>query len=81
MLCMTLVNYYKIRLTVQETWETRVQSLGWEDPLEEGKATHSSILAWRIPCTEEPSGLYSAWGRKESDTTEPLTLVIRQRDV
>ena len=59
MLCMTLVNYYKIRLTVQETWETRVQSLGWEDPLEEGKATHSSILAWRIPCTEEPSGLQS----------------------
>ena len=34
--------------TVQETW---VQSLGWEDPLEEGKATHSSILAWRIPWT------------------------------
>ena len=32
-------------------WETWVQSLGWEDPLEKGKATHSSILAWRIPCT------------------------------
>ena len=32
-------------------WETRVQSLGWEDPLEKGKATHSSILAWRIPWT------------------------------
>ena len=32
-------------------WETWVQSLGWEDPLEEGKATHSSILAWRIPRT------------------------------
>ena len=44
-------------------------------------ATHFSILAWRIPCTEEPSGPYSAWGHKESDTTEPLTLVIRQRDV
>ena len=34
--------------------ETRVQSLGWEDPLEKGMATHSSILAWRIPWTEEP---------------------------
>ena len=37
--------------------ETRVQSLGWEDPLEEGMATHSSILSWRILWTEEPSGL------------------------
>ena len=39
--------------------ETRVQSLGWEDPLEKGMATHSSILAWRIPWTEEPGGLQS----------------------
>ena len=39
--------------------ETRVQSLGWEDPLEKGMATHSSILAWRIPQTEEPGGLQS----------------------
>ena len=37
-------------------WETWVQSLGWEDPLEEGTAAHSSILAWRIPWTEEPVG-------------------------
>ena len=44
----------------QETQETRVQSLDWEDPLEEEMATHSSILAWR---------LYSPWGRRESDTT------------
>ena len=44
---------------VQEPQETRVQSLGWEDPLEEGMATHSSILAWRIPWTEEPGGLQS----------------------
>ena len=36
-----------------------VQSLGWEDPLEKGMATHSSILAWRISCTEEPGGLQS----------------------
>ena len=39
--------------------ETQVLSLGWEDPLEEGIATHSSILAWRIPWTEEPGGLKS----------------------
>ena len=38
-------------------WETWVQSLGWEDPLEEDVATHSSILAWRIPWSEEPGGL------------------------
>ena len=44
---------------MQETW---VRSLGWEDPLEKGKATRSRILAWRIPWT--------IWGRKESDTTE-----------
>ena len=39
--------------------ETQVQSLGWEDPLEKGIATHSSILAWRIPWTEESGGLQS----------------------
>ena len=39
--------------------ETQVQSLGWEDPLEKGMATHSSILAWRIPWTEEPGRLQS----------------------
>ena len=52
---------------ILETW---VRSLDWEDPLEEGKATHSSILAWRIlsTCT------YSPWGRKESDKTERLSL-------
>ena len=38
-------------------WETWVQSLSWEDPLEKGMATHSNILAWRIPWTEEPGGL------------------------
>ena len=41
---------------IQETW---VRSLGWEDPLEKGMATHSSILAWRIPWTEKPDGLQS----------------------
>ena len=39
--------------------QCRVPSLGWEDPLEEGVATHSSVPAWRIPCTEEPGGLQS----------------------
>ena len=46
-------------------WETWVQSLGWEDPLEKGTVTHSSILAWRSPWT-----VYSPWGLKELDTTE-----------
>ena len=43
-------------LAMQETW---VQSLGWEDPLEKEMATHSSIVAWRIPWTEEPGGVPS----------------------
>ena len=51
-------------------WETWVLSLGWEDPLEKGKATHSSILACRIPWT-----VYNPWGRKEADTTEQLTFL------
>ena len=50
-------------------WETWVRSLGWEDPLEKEMATHSSILAWKIPWTEKPGGLQSM-GRKESDMTE-----------
>ena len=51
--------------------ETHVQSLGWEDPLEKGMATHSSIFAWRIPWTEEPGGLQSM--TSQSDKTEGLT--------
>ena len=51
--------------------ETRVQSLGREDPLEKEMVTHSSILAWRIPWTEEPGGLQSM-GCKESDITKQL---------
>ena len=54
---------------MQENW---VRSLGQEDPLEKGIATHSSILAWRIPWTEGPSVLHSPWGHKELDTTERL---------
>ena len=49
--------------------ETRVQSLGQEDPLEKGMATHSSIFAWIIPWTEEPGGLQSV-GSQELDTTK-----------
>ena len=52
-------------------WETWVQSLGPEDPREKEMATHSSILAWRIPWTEEPGGLQSM-ASKELDTTERL---------
>ena len=50
-------------------WETWVQSLGWEDTLEKGMATHSRILAWRIPWTVEPGRLQSM-SYKGSDTTE-----------
>ena len=49
--------------------ETQVQSLGQEDPLEKEMATHSNILAWKIPWTEEPGQLQSM-GHKESDMTE-----------
>ena len=52
--------------------EIRVRSLGGEDPLEEEMATHSSILAWEIPQTEEPGGL-RLWDPEESDMTERLT--------
>ena len=51
-------------------WETWIRFLSWEDPLEKGMATHSSIVAWRIPQTEEPGGLQSM-GRKESDMDKP----------
>ena len=55
---------------MQETW---AQSWGWEDPLEKEMATLPSILAWRIPWTEEPGELQSM-GSQESDTAEQLTL-------
>ena len=57
---------------MQETQKTGIQSLGQEDPLEKEMTTPSSILACKIPWTEEPTG-YSEKGRKESDTTERLT--------
>ena len=54
---------------MQEMW---VWYPGWKDPLEEEMATHSCIIAWKIPWTEEPDGLQS-WGHKELDTTERLS--------
>ena len=53
---------------MQETEETQVQSLGWEDPLDKGMETHSSILTWRIPWTEESGRLQSM--ESQLDTTE-----------
>ena len=60
----------KILPAVPEIW---VKSLGQEDPLEKGMTTYSSNVAWRIPRQRNLSS-YSPWGRKESDTTEQLTL-------
>ena len=50
--------------------ETQVQSLVWEDPLEKGIAIHSSILAWRIPCTEKPGGLQTMGSQRVSNSTK-----------
>ena len=55
----------------------RVQSLDWEDPLEEGMATHSSILAWRIPWTEEPGGLQSIGSQRVGHNWSNLTYTQR----
>ena len=57
----------------------QVRSLGQDNPLEESMATHSSILAWRIPWTEEPGG-YSPRGRKELDTTEVTEYICHLQD-
>ena len=59
---------------MQETQEMQVRSLGQEDPLEEGMAIHSNVLAWEIPWTEKPGGLKSMGLQKESDTTEQLSM-------
>ena len=63
-------NGKRISLPMQEMG---IQSLSQEDPLEKEMATHSSILAWRIPWTEEPG---SPWGCRQSDTTEQRTLLL-----
>ena len=62
--CYSIFKNYPFR-ALRETW---VGSVGWKDPLEKGKASHSSILAWRIPWT--------VWGRKELNTTELLFLSL-----
>ena len=56
-----VAQWQRLHLPMQERW---VQSLGQEDPLEKEMATHSSTLAWRIPWTEEPSGLQSTGSQK-----------------
>ena len=69
---------------MQETQDTVVPSLGWEDPLEKEMATHSSILVWRIPWTEEPGGLQSTgWQKSQTGlsmhaqySTNCLTLIL-----
>ena len=74
--CIDKVHFFQASLVAQsvenppavrETW---VRSLGWEDPLEEGMATHSSVLAWRSAHGQRSLAGYSPWGHKESDTTE-----------
>ena len=61
--------------------ESRVPSLGGEDPLEEGMATHSSILAWRIPWTEEPRGLQSTGSQKSWTRLRDYHTEMNQREV
>ena len=65
-----VAQWVKNLTTVQETQGIQVQSLGWEDPLEEGMATHSSILAWKTPWTEEPGGLQSIGRRVGQDRSD-----------
>ena len=62
----------KFCLPIQETQKTWVQSLGWEDPLEEEMATHSSILVWKIPWTGEPGGLQAMGPQRVSDNMLPI---------
>ena len=63
-LTISLKKKKRIHLRMQETQEMRVLSLGWDDPLEKEMATHSSILAWKIPWTEEPGGLQSTGSQR-----------------
>ena len=72
----SLVTQTVKRMPAIALWETRVRSLGQEDPLEEDTTTHSSILSWRILWTEE-AGRLQSMGHKESDTTERLTLNLK----
>ena len=76
-MCALVAQMVKSLPAMQETW---VWSLGQEAPLEKGMATHSSILAWKIPWTEEPGGLQSM-GSQELDTTEWLTPTQSREEV
>ena len=60
---------------MQEMQEMSVWLLGRKDPLEKEMATHSNILVWKIPWTEEPDGLYSPWSLKKSEMTEHAFMV------
>ena len=72
----------------QVTHETKVQSLGQEDPLEEGKATHCDILAWKIPWTEEPGGLHfirsqrvgHSWAYTAAETQSDTAIRIKTKE-
>ena len=62
--------------TMQEMKQTWIRSLGWEDPLEEGRATHPSTLSWRIPWTEEPGGLRSMGSQRVSHSWSDLAHML-----
>ena len=68
-----MAQWQRIHLPLQKTW---VQSLGWEDSLEKETATHSNILAWEIPRTEEPGRLQSMGVAKELDMTDRLNKTV-----
>ena len=80
-MCVLASQVAQIVKNLSAMWETQVQSLGWEDPLEKGMATHSSTLAWRIPWTEEPGGLQSkglqSWTRLKRLSTRAQPLIYR----
>ena len=59
-----MTQWVKNLLPIKETQEMQVRSLGWDKLLKQEMATHSTILVWKIPCTEEPGGLHSPWGHK-----------------
>ena len=80
MSCARLFGFLSTSLVAQRLkhlpamWETWVRSLGWEDPLEKEMATHSSILAWRIPRTEEPGGLQSTGSQSQTRLSDFTSL-------
>ena len=76
------MGFYLVAQTVKNLpamWETWIQSLGWEDPLEEGMATYSSILAWRISMDRGAwQATYNPWDHKELDMTEIKHTAVRK---